>query len=196
MFTQLTPVILASASPRRQTYLASLGISFDCIPAAISEIPLPLEAADDFAVRLAEEKAAAIGASHANACVIGADTIVVQGTSILGKPSTPAEALAFLQQLRNTPHTVITGVAVLHRAREITHTFSVSTLVHFADYSDAVLKAYVATGDPLDKAGGYGIQSLGGFLVASIEGSYSNVVGLPMAELVKVLLQHNLLATK
>ena len=193
MFKQQTPFILASASPRRQEYLASLGISFQTIPAIIDETPLPGELSTAFALRMAKEKAATIASDNEDACIIGADTVVTLDQQIFGKPATAEEARVFLQKLQGKAHTVITGVAVKHAKNAIDESFSVATEVVFEQYSNAVLDAYIATGDPMDKAGGYGIQSYGGFLVKAIEGSYSNVVGLPMSHLITALLKYNLL---
>lgn len=193
MFKQQTPFILASASPRRQEYLASLGISFQTIPAIIDETPLPGELSTAFALRMAKEKAATIASDNEDACIIGADTVVTLDQKIFGKPATAEEARVFLQKLQGKAHTVITGVAIKHAKNTIEESFSVATEVVFEQYSNAVLDAYIGTGDPMDKAGGYGIQSYGGFLVKAIEGSYSNVVGLPMSHLITALLKYNLL---
>ena len=193
MFKQQSPFILASASPRRQEYLASLDISFQTIPAIIDETPLPGELPAPFAIRMAQEKAQAVARGNKNACIIAADTVVTLDQNIFGKPATTNEARIILKNLQGKAHTVITGVAINHVRNNIDESFSVETQVVFEHYSDAVLDAYIATGDPMDKAGGYGIQSYGGFLVKSIVGSYSNVVGLPMSHLVTTLLRHNLL---
>lgn len=196
MFKQLTPFILASASPRRQEYLASLGISFQIIPAIIDETPLPGELSTPFAVRMAKEKSETVARENENACIISADTVVTLDQEIFGKPTTAEEARNILKKLQGKAHDVITGVSVKHAKNNIDESFSVVTKVMFEHYNDAVLDAYIATGDPMDKAGGYGIQSYGGFLVKSIAGSYSNVVGLPMSHLISALLKHNMLTVQ
>ncbi len=193
MFKQLTPFILASASPRRQEYLASLGISFQTIPAIIDETPLPGELSTTFAVRMAKEKSETVAQKNENACIISADTVVTLDQEIFGKPATADEARIILKKLQGKAHKVITGVSIKHAKNNIDESFPVVTKVVFEQYSDSVLDAYIATGDPMDKAGGYGIQSYGGFLVKSISGSYSNVVGLPMSHLITTLLKHNML---
>lgn len=193
MFKQQTSFILASASPRRQEYLASPGISFETIPAIIDETPMAGESSAAFAIRMAQEKSQTVAQNNKNSCVIAADTVVTLGQNIFGKPTTVEEARTILRKLQGRAHKVITGVAVHHARKNIDESFPVETEVVFEQYSDAVIDAYIATGDPMDKAGGYGIQSYGGFLVKSINGSYSNVVGLPMSHLITTLLKHNLL---
>ena len=121
--------------------------------------------------------------------MIGADTVVVLAGEILGKPSGPDQALAMLKRLQGRTHEVWTGVSLQRRQDRVTRTFAVRTEVTFAEASESVLAAYVATGEPLDKAGAYGIQDLGVFLVSTLNGSYSNVVGLPLPELLGQLLE-------
>ncbi|WP_035246333.1 Maf family protein [Desulfogranum mediterraneum] len=196
MFEQTCPFILASASPRRKAFLRDLALSFTTRPAVIDETPHQGEAPESFARRMAREKAQALAANHPESCIIGADTVVTLEQRIFGKPETAAEAVTILKTLRNRSHEVITGVALIQRQRRIEHVFSVRTQVCFADFPDQLLRAYVASGDPMDKAGAYGIQTMGGLLVESIHGSYSNVVGLPMCQLIRELVDAELLLPK
>ncbi|NTV14893.1 MAG: septum formation inhibitor Maf [Desulfobulbaceae bacterium] len=188
MFQTIAPLILASGSPRRRKFLTDLGLVFTLAAADLDETIHPGELPGELVCRLAGEKAAAVAAAHPEAWVIGADTVVVLGREILGKPSDPAEALAMLKRLAGRTHEVWTGVSLMRRSDRASRTFAVCTEVTFAEASESVLAAYVATGEPLDKAGAYGIQGHGVFLVSAIAGSYSNVVGLPLPELLEQLL--------
>lgn len=180
-------LVLASASPRRRELLAQLGLPFEVAPADIDESPLPGEAALDLARRLAVGKAQAAVARLPlvadGVVVLAADTVVAVEGEVLGKPADPADAARMLGLLSGTRHQVMTGVAVaacwgtaatLDAAVEVTH-------VHMAAWSDEDITAYVATGEPFDKAGSYAIQEVGDRFVTEIEGSFDNVVGLPMA---------------
>jgi septum formation protein len=187
MFTGNDQIILASGSPRRRLFLEGLGLDFAVEIADVDETVRPGETPAVFVRRLAQAKAAAVAAAHPEAWVIGADTVVVLAGAILGKPADPADALAMLTRLAGRTHEVWTGFAVI-RGSAVAVIREVRTEVTFVGAVEAVLAAYVATGEPLDKAGAYGIQGPGGVLVERIDGSYSNVVGLPMAELVAELL--------
>jgi len=189
MFKTLAPLILASGSPRRRRFFADLGLEFSLTSADIDESLRPGELPGEFVCRLATEKAAVVAAVNPGAWVVGADTVVVLGGEILGKPDGPEGALAMLKRMVGRSHLVWTGVSVLRWSDRVSRTFAVCTEVTFAEASAPVLAAYVATGEPLDKAGSYGIQDLGVFLVDSIRGSYSNVVGLPLPELLGQLLE-------
>ncbi len=188
MFHALAPLILASGSPRRRNFLTELGLAFTVASADIDESLCPGELPGELVCRLATEKAAAVAVEHPESWVIGADTVVVLGREILGKPAGPAGALVMLKRLAGRTHEVWTGVSITRWRDRATRTFAVCTEVTFAEVSESVLIAYVATGEPLDKAGAYGIQGQGVFLVSSINGSYSNVVGLPLPELLGQLL--------
>jgi septum formation protein len=137
--------------------------------------------------RLALAKARAVAAREGEGVVLGADTIVVIEGAVLGKPAGPDEARAMLRRLRGRQHEVITGVAVVEARTGRAETVAVVSRVRMADYDEAAIEAYVATGEPLDKAGAYAIQGAGGALVAGLEGSFSNVVGLPLAETARLL---------
>ena len=189
MFAACYPLILASASPRRKALLAQLGLDFQIVPATIDETPHPHETPKDFVRRMASAKAEQVAADHPNACVIGADTVVTLDHHIFGKPRDHADALAMLTSLQGQTHAVITGFAFVARNRTISMVEAVTTAVTFGTFSDTVLRSYVHTGEPMDKAGAYGIQGIGGFLVREISGSYSNVVGLPLHAVVHTLLK-------
>ena len=180
-------MILASASPRRIDILKQAGHSPVVRPQDVDEAALPGEHPMDLVERLARAKAAAC----ADACgsrepIVAADTIVWdEAGHVLGKPATEAEAASMLRTLSGARHHVSTGVAVIANGKLTT--FVETTDVWFFELTDAEIEAYVATGDPLDKAGAYGYQSLGCTLVERIEGDYYNVVGLPIAKLVREL---------
>lgn len=182
--------ILASQSPRRRFLLEGIGWTLDIRPADIDEAPLSGEAPVSHVRRLAEEKARAIPAAQVP--VVAADTIVVHRGAILGKPRDAAHATEMLRGLSGASHTVMTGYAV--RLGDGLRSGVVSTTVTFRPLSDAAIAAYVATGEPLDKAGAYGIQGHGGALVDRVHGSYSSVVGLPVQE-VRAALDALVLAT-
>ena len=173
-------VILASASPRRRELLARLCDSFTVRPSAADESLEP-GAVAHAVVRLALDKARAVAADLPSGVVLGADTVVLIDGEPLGKPASPAHARAMLERLRGRVHDVITGVAVVDAATGSTVSTSVVSRVLMAAYGDHVIDAYVRSGEPLDKAGGYAIQGLGGALIVGLVGSYSNVVGLPLA---------------
>jgi len=174
-------LILASASPRRQELLRSAGIPFTVRPADIDERPRAGEAAQECVERLAREKALAIFQGHPESWVLGADTIVAVDKMILGKPRDAGDAARMLRQLSGRTHAVITGVCVVGPVASQTQTISETTLVTMCDISDGEIHDYIATGEPMDKAGAYGIQGIASRWIPRIEGDYSNVVGLPVA---------------
>lgn len=171
-------VVLASASPRRRELLGLLLEGFDCLPANIDESVRPGEAARDYVVRMAREKAGALTVS--DAVVVAADTSVVMDNRILGKPDSLDEARATLASLSARTHSVHTAVAV--RCNEELRDVLVTTRVGFAELDEALVEQYLQTAEPWDKAGSYGIQGFAGSFVRSIDGSYSAVVGLPLLE--------------
>ena len=170
--------ILASSSPRRAELLTRAGYEFDIKPPAIDEDRCLNESPSDYVVRLAVEKASDIAAKVNNQVVIGADTVVILDGSVFGKPKDSVEASAMLKQLSGCTHEVLTGVAVCFREKRLSDLEV--TKVSFARLDDDFIAWYVATGEPLDKAGAYGIQGIGSRFVTWIEGSYTNVVGLPI----------------
>lgn len=196
MFSTTCPLILASASPRRQEYLARLGLKHRVLPATIDETPYPAEAPRSFAQRMAATKARQIADLHHEACTLAADTVVALDHHIFGKPRDPQEALTMLTALQGRTHEVITGFAIAVPHRQIMEVDSTSTRVTFGVFSETILQAYVRSGEPMDKAGAYGIQGLGSFLAQSITGSCSNVVGLPVHAVVQSLLKHGLLEVR
>ncbi len=183
-------VVLASQSPRRRELLASVGVSVEVRPSATDESVLPGESPDAYVRRLAREKAEAVPA-EAGELVLAADTSVVLGREILGKPRDDADARRMLRALSGSTHVVLTGVhARVHPgpgAGSRSETIAVSSAVRFISLSEERIAWYVATGEPLDKAGAYAVQGAGGSLVRGIAGSVSNVVGLPLAETLALL---------
>ena len=179
---QRPSLILASASPRRRELLAQAGFNFEVIPTDVPEVRKPNEDPIRFVTRLAREKAEAVAATHAvtpETLVLGADTIVVVDEQVLGKPQDAADAGRMLRLLSGQSHQVITGLC-LARGRERQRAAEV-TFVRFVTLSDQEIDDYVATGEPLDKAGAYAIQGRAGRWVPRIHGCYFNVVGLPLA---------------
>jgi septum formation protein len=174
----MTPALhLASASPRRAELLRAFGIEFSVGGADIDETPLPGEAPDDMVLRLSREKAVAV---ERDAVILAADTAVVLDGAQFGKPGNYDEARSMLEALSGRQHEVVTGVAV--RAGDAIATALSITEVRFRAIDGDEIRRYWDTGEPRDKAGGYGIQGLGGLFVQSISGSYSGVVGLPVYE--------------
>lgn len=180
-------LILASASPRRLALLTQLGLSPIVEPPAIDERPLPGEDARSLAARLARMKGSAIAAraAHRDAVVLAADTVVALDGELLGKPSSPEDAMRMLRTLSGRTHSVISGLFVASPRHMETQ--AVETRVRFRALSESQIRWYAATGEPLDKAGSYAIQGIGGAFVESIEGSHSNVIGLPLAETLNAL---------
>ena len=180
-------LILASASPRRRELLATLDLPFSVMPAHVDERRHAAEPPASYVARLAREKAEQLAEQHPSAWVLGADTVVVLDPCILGKPADGAEARAMLRRLSGRQHTVMTGVAVVHRGRGTTQCDVVSTRVRFRTLQGADIDAYIATGEPFDKAGAYAVQGVGGQFVAALEGCYNNVVGLPLQRTMALL---------
>ncbi|MBI5143075.1 MAG: septum formation inhibitor Maf [Nitrospirae bacterium] len=184
----MKPLILASASPRRRELIARLGVPFTVSPADIDESMLPGENADAFARRIAQEKALKIAASVDSGIVVGVDTIVALDGEVMGKPESPEVATAMLAKLSGRTHEVISGVAVIERPSGRTIVTSAVTDVRFKTLTSREIDRYVASGEPLDKAGAYGIQGIASLFVEGISGCYYNVVGLPLNLLYETLL--------
>ena len=178
-------VVLASASPRRRQLLDLIGIAHEVRPANIDEAMRAREAPRRHAERLAREKATTIATRDPDLVTIGADTVVVINRKVLGKPRDQAEAVHMLSQLSGREHTVITAVAVA-RGRKLRSAVE-EVRVRFRRLRDEEISAYVATGEPMDKAGAYGIQGYGATIVESIAGDYFAVMGLPLVRLVSLL---------
>lgn len=188
------PLILASSSPRRRELLASAGWHFEVMVPDVDETALSGEHPEPHALRVAALKATAVweravSGSSKDMVVLAADTIVVRGDRILGKPSDPEDARAMLRLLSGRDHEVVTAVALrsCQQGLDQAASWAVHTTVTFRDLDDAEIEAYLATGEAMDKAGAYGIQGAAAHLVRGIRGSYTNVVGLPLAEVVQAL---------
>ncbi|AFK70524.1 Maf family protein [Pseudomonas plecoglossicida] len=182
----MTPLYLASGSPRRRELLTQIGVPFIVISAPIDESPLPSESAPAYVERLARAKAAAgLARVDGPAVVLGADTAVVLDGRILGKPENREDALAMLADLSGREHQVLTAVALDDGQR--VHSFCVTSTVRFRAISTDEAQRYWASGEPADKAGGYAVQGLGAVFVTGLSGSYSAVVGLPLCETADLL---------
>jgi septum formation protein len=193
-------IVLASASPRRQELLRNAGIPFTVCPANIPEIPSAGESPRDCAERLAREKARAVLLQQPGKFVLGADTIVVVDGEILGKPRDEADAMRILRLLSGRTHQVITGVCLVGPSLETGNqkletgfedTRSETTLVTMTALTDDDIHSYVATGEPMDKAGAYAIQGMASRWIPRIDGDYFNVVGLPVALVHRMLQEHD-----
>ena len=184
-------IVLASASPRRQELLRNAGIPFVAHPADIDETLRSGESPRNCAERLAREKALAVSQTRTQDWVLGADTIVVVDDNILGKPRDRDDAMRMLRLLSGRTHNVVTGVCLVSPAsaesQSKPRTTSESTLVSFCKISEEEIREYVATGEPMDKAGAYAIQGMASRWIPRIEGDYSNVVGLPVALVYRML---------
>lgn len=185
-------VVLASGSPRRRTLLARLGIPFTVVSADVPEDALPGEGPQAMARRLSQVKARAVASRHPGALVLASDTVVALGDVILGKPDGAQRAETMLRQLRGRRHQVLTAVTSLNTLDDQEFTTCSVTDVWMRDYSDAEIAAYVATGDPLDKAGAYAIQHAGFDPVADLEGCYSGVMGFPLGHVIEALQVHGI----
>lgn len=181
-------LILASESPRRRELLSLLTADFSVCPAHVQERLNPAHSPSEAVLALATQKARCVADSHPDACVIAADTLVALDGKILGKPRDEADAAAMLHLLSGRVHRVYTGVA-LFKPGYAPVSFYEETQVEFFPLEESLIAYYVGTGEPMDKAGAYGIQGRGTVLVRRIEGDYNNVVGLPLAKLYRVLLE-------
>jgi septum formation protein len=183
------PLILASASPRRRELLRQLGVRFEVVPSDTPETPLPGELPADFARRVAREKAIDVARRRPGTVVVGADTVVVLDGEIFGKPRDGADARRMLRRLSARVHRVLTAVALVDAAGAV-DVIGVESEVEFRALTDAEIDAYVATGEPFDKAGAYAVQGGAGHFVTRLTGSRSNVVGLPIEEVADLLRRH------
>jgi septum formation protein len=180
-------LILASKSPRRYELLKQVGLDFEVIPSRVMEDIVQKESPKEHVIRLAEAKARDIASGYPNRWVIAADTIVYINGSILGKPKSREEAMEMLHRLSGQEHWVLTGFSVFHLGEGKSDKETVQTAVKMKTLSPTEMEWYVQTGEPFDKAGGYAIQGIGSFMIESIRGSYTNVVGLPLCELIQML---------
>jgi septum formation protein len=183
-------IVLASASPRRRDLLTAAGIGFDVDPAAVDERPRADEPPETYARRVAIDKAQTTARRHPDRAVLAADTIVVIDERVLGKPTDAHDAAGMLRALSNRSHVVMTAVALVHQGR--VHAIVDRTIVWMREMSAEEIAAYVATGEPLDKAGAYAIQGGAGAFVERIEGSVDTVIGLPVARTRALLAELNL----
>jgi septum formation protein len=177
------PIILASQSPRRRELLTQIGLEFSIQPANVDERIIPGEQPEDHVLRLAKEKAMTAAVCSGQGIVIAADTVVVVDDSVLGKPADRNDAIRMLTLLSGTVHQVVTGLCVFDADSRNTIVRTSTTKVWFRTLATHEINAYVDSGEPLDKAGAYGIQGKGALLIDRIEGCYFNVVGLPLAVL-------------
>ena len=186
-------LILASRSPRRRYLLEQAGLSFSVIPSSIDETSVPISSPEIYVRVLSEAKAHNVSERYPEKWVIGADTIVLKDRTILGKPGSRAEARTMLKQLSGQTHEVFTGYSICCEEKRRKFSDTVKTKVLFKDLSDQEIEWYIHTGEPFDKAGAYAIQGLGTFLVKRINGSYTNVVGLPVCEVIEFLIKEGVL---
>lgn len=180
-------LILASSSPRRRDLLASIGLEFDVIPSHIPEERTADETAEEYVARLSRDKAHAIASNHRDRWVIAADTTVILGEQMLEKPVDAADARRMLATIAGQTHLVHTAVTLMRVEPSYSETHICTSEVRILPLSDGDIAWYVATGEPLDKAGAYAAQGIGGLFIDSIHGSYTNVVGLPLALLFQML---------
>lgn len=195
-FATVSELILASSSPRRQQFLRELGLDFSVKNAEIDESCGKEETPESLVLRLSTEKAACVASQFPKAHVLAADTVVVVDSEILGKPKDDAEAEVMLKKLSGCWHEVWTGFCIMNNTDSLVVRSAVCTSVLFRELSDDLCRAYVLTGESSDKAGSYGLQGKGGFLVEKIDGSYSNVIGLPVAQVIDSLLQYGIITPR
>jgi septum formation protein len=181
------PLILASASPRREELLRLLGLAFQVIPSQADETFFINENPGEHVLRLAENKAHAVAQAHPQAWVLGADTIVVIDGEVLGKPADSSAAAGMLEKLSGRTHEVLTGFALVRLSGHVSIRESVRAAVTFRTISEDEKMWYIQSPEPYDKAGAYAVQGLGAFFIKEIRGSYTNVMGLPLCEVVDAL---------
>jgi septum formation protein len=180
-------LILASKSPRRYELLKQVGLDFEVIGSGVVEDFLNTESPQQHVLRLAEAKAREVASQYPDRWVVAADTIVFINGTILGKPKCQEEAAEMLRRLSGQEHRVLTGFSVCHLDKGMDDKETVQTTVKVKALTSAEIGWYVQTGEPFDKAGGYAIQGIGSFMIEWIQGSYTNVVGLPLCELIQML---------
>jgi septum formation protein len=180
-------LILASASPRRIEFLKMMGLDFDIVPGNIDENSRPEETPREHVLRLSEEKALSVALHHPDAWILSADTIVVVAGELLGKPGSPEEAMKMLEKLSDRAHEVITGFCILRQDRGVRIREAVGSTVLFRRITEEEMAWYTGTEEPYDKAGAYAVQGMGGCFIREIRGSCTNVVGLPLCEVVDAL---------
>jgi septum formation protein len=184
--TDFLPIILASGSPRRKEILSRLGVDFILAPADVDENAIPYSSPREFAIKAAFAKVCAVEPKFERGVIIGVDTIVVLNRKVYGKPNGPSDARRMLQELSGNTHSVISGIAVKETGKS-TLLDAVETKVSFRDLTEGDIADYVASGEPLDKAGAYAVQGIGRRLIDHIDGDYYNVVGLPISRLLDMM---------
>jgi len=189
-------LILASKSPRRHYLLTQAGLEFEVIPSTIDENKFPLSTPETYVRVLAKAKARDIARKYPKSWVIGADTIVLIDETILGKPRSKEQACVMLQQLSGKTHQVLTGYCICCESRQVLFSETVTTSVLFKQLSKDEIEWYIGSDEPFDKAGAYAIQGLGTFLVKAINGSYTNVVGLPVCEVIEFLIKQGVMGLR
>lgn len=186
-FQATSSLILASESPRRHVLLRTLGLKFKVVVSQVEEVPFTDGDPSRYALEMAEAKARAVSSIYPRNWVLAADTIVIIGCKVLGKPKSEEEAVAMLRRLSGRWHEVVSAFCLLHQEGGAECRRAVQSAVKIKRLSDAEIRSYVATGEPMDKAGAYAVQGLGAFMIEKIKGSYTNVVGLPLSELVEAM---------
>lgn len=186
-------LVLASKSPRRRYLLKQAGLSFTVIPSGIDEDSISLSSPETYVKILAEAKAKDVSKRYPECWIIGADTIVVINGTILGKPDSKSQARTMLNQLSGKTHQVLTGYCICCHAKKKLFSETIKTDVLFKNLTESDIEWYINTKEPFDKAGAYAIQGLGTFIVKSINGSYTNVVGLPVCEVVEFLIKEGVI---
>jgi septum formation protein len=185
--TSSASFILASASPRRREAIQSIGLNFKIIPAHINEDYLAGESPSGHVRRLSYDKAMVVAEKNQHSWVLGADTIVVIDGIILGKPENKTQAKKMLKRLSGREHKVFTGFTIIHLGFEVCRTKVIQSIVRFKTISPDEMNWYINCNEPYDKAGGYAIQGKGSYFIQSIRGSYTNVIGLPLCEVLETL---------
>lgn len=189
-------IILASKSPRRRYLLEQAGLLFRVVPSNIDETSIPISSPENYVRVLSEAKANDVAPEYPDKWVIGADTIVLQEGRILGKPDSKREARAMLKRLSGQTHQVLTGYAICCKSKNRSFSETITTDVLFKTLTNTEIEWYIHTQEPFDKAGAYAIQGLGTFLVKRINGSYTNVVGLPVCEVIEFLIKEGVIGLK
>ena len=189
-------LILASKSPRRRYLLEQAGLSFSIIPSSFDEKSISLSSPEAYVKVLAEKKADEVSEKYPESWVVGADTIVLIDGIILGKPGSRNDARDMLKSLAGQTHQVLTGYCICCKIKKRCFSETIRTDVLFKDLSDEEIEWYIHTKEPFDKAGAYAIQGLGTFLVKSINGSYTNVVGLPVCEVIEFFIKEGVLGRR
>ncbi|MGA8179226.1 MAG: Maf family protein [Desulfobacterales bacterium] len=186
-------LILASKSPRRRYLLEQAGLKFTVMPSNIDETKIPISSPETYVRILSEAKADSVSQKYPEKWVIGADTIVLSNGAILGKPESNDDARTMLKQLSGQTHQVLTGYAIVCKAKNRKFSETIKTDVLFKRLTDEEIIWYIHTKEPFGKAGSYAIQGIGSFLVKSIHGSYTNVVGLPVCEVIEFLIKEGII---